>query len=753
MAERGDPSAGDDPPTGRGSSELAERGEPTLGGEPSFPRGVRTSGEYQSVHALGPGAQVGRFVLERKLGEGGMGLVFLARDPELERAVAVKVLRLDRAGTGDVNARVRMLREARSMAMLNHPNLVTIYEVGTLADTVFLAMEYVTGQSLHEWLETPRSVEDILSVFDQAGRGLGAMHDTGLVHRDFKPANVVVTDNGLVKVLDLGIARRVTHAATVPKAATEGFAPHAPADAAPLAASCYDEPLTRDGAIVGTPPYMPLEQILGDSTSPASDQFAFAVALFEALTGEKPFPSRERLELLKQVLAEDRRAWPPESPAPTELRGAIDRALSLYPEQRFESMAAFLDACWAAIGQKGPESSRWHPGPRPSEPVLSLGSPERSSGAAPTLDEATSRTNPQWLQRARRARWVRVALALLVLGPFAALIAARFELAERRKQLEQSERAELDSRLVAASGRVEQLFVRAEESLLFAYYQQRAWLPLVEQLAEQLARQRTESRQTDLALAERDVAPSAAQLNALLQPVVERTPQLRWLCIARNDGFRFFVLAGSRTGTGRRQLDNRLLGPELEQPVLELTWSGDTGALSRSRWSSPARTLARDPGFLGHTPGLESWFAPLRDTTPHVVWTEPYWAASAREPGARAAIAWNHRSQRYVLAMAIALTGIAEISTALTDARFRVFVTTRDHRLLGLPESDPTLPALSSAHELRESTFRAALAAEPSAPRTPWRFPSGDRTRWAGRVFLDRTQPTLSIYLIQAPHE
>lgn len=135
------------------------------------------------------------------------------------------------------------------------------------------------------------------------------------------------------------------------------------------------------------------------------------------------------------------------------------------------------------------------------------------------------------------------------------------------------------------------------------------------------------------------------------------------------------------------------------------------------------------------------------------MWTKPYLATGTPEPGARAAIAWNHRSHRYVLVIAIALTGIAEISSALTDTRFRVLVTTRDQRVLGLSEPERTLRALSPVRELRESALRAAIAVEPSEHRTLWRFRRGDRTRWAGRALLERRQQALSIYVIQASDE
>lgn len=695
MDERGDPSKRGDLPTLRGSpaadEALPESAEPTLSGPPSASRRSSVSGEFQSVHALTAGARVGHFVLERKLGEGGMGLVFLAHDAELERKVAVKVLRLDRGGADDASARQRMLREARAMAMLSHPNLVTIYEVGTLAGNVFIAMEYVTGQPLHEWLEKQRSVEDILSVFDQAGRGLGAMHDAGLVHRDFKPANVVVTDEGLVKVLDLGIARRHTSAPLPnPTASTEApFAPAPGPDERLFPRNPLDQPLTRDGAIVGTPSYMPLEQILGEATSPASDQFAFAVALFEALAGEKPFPGHEQLELLKQVLSEDRRAWPPESLAPPELRAAIDRALSLYPEQRFESMAAFLDACWAALGQsaRGAPSVRR----RPSDPLLPAAfvAPEPRQPSAPAIDLQSSRQDSPF------ARWLLGAgLVLVSVG----LGVALHQLDERNQESEARERAELEARLAALRGRVETVFARAEQNMLAAYDLRDAWLPLFDRLGTSESGVPPE--------AERELPPSVAELNELFRPVLERAPNLRLLGLARDDGLAVFVLA-----------------PSGEQP--------------RARWSRSSELSGRTASAAGPDTTPAAWFRGDPRAPAHIAWTDPYQAHGTAEPSALGSITWNQASHRYALAVALALTDLSTTSSQLSPAGFLTFLTSREHRVLAPPKHSP------------DDVSAAALMLEPRDQRTLWRFEAGNRTLWAGRTFIDRPYPTLTVYAVQ----
>ena len=736
MAERGDPSESGDLPTSLGDTDPPQSGDPTLSGAGALLRRRSESGEFQSVHALAPGARVGRFVLERKLGEGGMGVVFLARDPELERAVAVKLLRLDRGTVDETNARQRMLREARAMAMLSHPNLVTIYEVGTLADSVFLAMEYVTGQALYEWLGTRHSVEDILSVFDQAGRGLEAMHDAGLVHRDFKPANVVVTDDGLVKVLDLGIARRVAQAQGRVESQNAELRTAPATSERVLFGGLRDEPLTRDGAIVGTPSYMPLEQILGEATSPASDQFAFAVALFEALAGHKPFVGHGQVELLKQVLSEDRRAWPAECAAPPELRAAIDRALARYPEQRFDSVASFLDACWTAVGQapqsmqRGVASSRWPPATRASDPLFSstaLASEPLAPGA-PTIDEAPTlhdaRPASRWRQRALVTGLAVVSVALGVTT-----------LAHQRQtsELEAARRAELQASLATVAAEVERCFARAEEHVLFAYDQRRAWLPLFDQLAALDPADRHEG----------------SPLNDLFRPVLERTRAVRWLAVARDDGLVFFVLARSADKESPVHLQSRI---------------------------ERLRLAGSDASFRGHVPTYGEWFRPGRVNTPRVSWTQPYLANSTHEPGTQASVAWQQGSHRYVLALALALTEISDITTQLDPAKFQAFVTTRDHRLLGLPklerlrseadiheffasvegrqrapEAAPVpLPPLS---ELREGAFATALAVEPHGHRMAWPFLWRDRTLWAGRSFIDRRFPALTVYAIQARPE
>ncbi len=186
------------------------------GAAPTQPAGAEAlsetaPSESEDVQPLHSGIALGRYVLLELVAGGGMGVVYLAHDPELNRKVALKLLRPGGWGKlGTREARSRLLREAQAMARLSHPNVIAVYDVGTYRDQVFIAMEYISGQTLSRWLEQKQHpYEDILAVFIQAGRGLAAAHAAGVVHRDFKPDNVLVSDNGQVKVLDFGLARAV----------------------------------------------------------------------------------------------------------------------------------------------------------------------------------------------------------------------------------------------------------------------------------------------------------------------------------------------------------------------------------------------------------------------------------------------------------------------------------------------------------------------------------------------------------------
>jgi serine/threonine protein kinase len=235
------------------------------------------------------------------LGEGGMGVVHAAFDPDLQRRVALKVLRI---AAPSVEAKDRLLREARAMARLSHSNVVTVHEVGTANGRDYVAMELIPGETLAHWLrsEKPRPA-DIMAAFVAAGRGLAAAHAAGIVHRDFKPHNVLRSRSGRIVVTDFGLAREAQ--AGLPMAIEVGLARPAGVPPQPInAADRTPSPLagiTVTGSLLGTPVYMAPEQWSGAAVTPATDQFAFCVALWEALAGERPYRGSTLDELRVQA--------------------------------------------------------------------------------------------------------------------------------------------------------------------------------------------------------------------------------------------------------------------------------------------------------------------------------------------------------------------------------------------------------------------------------------------------------------------
>ncbi|RKH44751.1 tetratricopeptide repeat protein [Corallococcus sicarius] len=279
---------------------------------------------------LARGATLSRYVVLERLGAGAMGVVYAAYDPELDRQVALKVVRPEGRHVEELQR--RLLLEAQALARLSHPHVVTLYDVGTYGDCVFLAMELVDGTTLQGWLQTPRAWADVLRVFQDAGRGLAAAHAAGLVHRDFKPANVLVGKNGGVWVTDFGMARPLNR--------EQGLA----ARAEPKAATSTLSPLTRTGVLLGTPAYMAPELVKGQRADALSDQFSFCVALYEALFGVRPFAG-DTLEEMARA-AEEGRVRPPlrDVRVPARVRRTVLRGLRARPEERFASMEALLTA-------------------------------------------------------------------------------------------------------------------------------------------------------------------------------------------------------------------------------------------------------------------------------------------------------------------------------------------------------------------------------------------------------------------------
>ncbi|MBL8969342.1 MAG: serine/threonine protein kinase, partial [Myxococcales bacterium] len=253
------------------------------------------------------------------------GVVYAAYDPELDRRIAVKLVRT-RQQRGAARARARLVREAQAMARLTHPNVAVVHDVGTHEDDVFVAMEFIRGETLQAWLrERPRGWREVVEVFVQAGRGLAAAHAAGLVHRDFKPANAMIGDDGRVRVLDFGLCFAET---TDTETSGEGR---------------LDLRITRKEEVVGTPAYMPPEQFMqGGVVGPASDQFSFCASLYEALYGQLPFAGDTVQAVSMAIAAGELRPPPRGSRVPLWLASAVQRGLRPQASERFASMEALL---------------------------------------------------------------------------------------------------------------------------------------------------------------------------------------------------------------------------------------------------------------------------------------------------------------------------------------------------------------------------------------------------------------------------
>jgi tetratricopeptide (TPR) repeat protein/predicted Ser/Thr protein kinase len=292
------------------------------------------------------GSAIGRYLVLGLIGKGGMGEVYAAYDPELDRKVALKLLRVQAtAGVDPSENRSRLLREAQAIAKLSHPNVVVMFDVGTFNDRVFLAMEFVDGYTLGSWLEAKaRGWPEIIATFAAAGRGLACVHKAGLVHRDFKPDNVMIGCDGQVRVMDFGLARAIGEPSLI--AATPRVDSATPAP---------ESRLTVTGAMMGTPAFMAPEQFRGGTIDARGDQFSFCVSLYQALYGERPFAGNGLHELTKNVLAGRVRDAPSGTRVPGWVRRVVLRGLRVNRADRHASMDALL----AMLARDPARTRRW----------------------------------------------------------------------------------------------------------------------------------------------------------------------------------------------------------------------------------------------------------------------------------------------------------------------------------------------------------------------------------------------------------
>ncbi len=281
-----------------------------------------------SSATLAAGDEIARYVVDQPIGSGGMGVVYAAYDPQLDRKVALKLLH--HVHGADAASQTRLLHEAQAMARLSHPNVVAVHDAGEHDGRVFVAMELIDGKTLADWLASEsRSWRAVVDVFVAAGRGLAAAHVAGLVHRDFKPQNVLIGGDGRARVTDFGLARSYFESALATPA-SRGSQP-------------LIEAMTQTGSLAGTPAYMAPEQFAQQPANARTDQFSFCVAFYEALYGERPFPGETLVQLAESVTSGTLRGRRRSSAVPEWLHAILVRGLALAPEKRFPSLDTLLE--------------------------------------------------------------------------------------------------------------------------------------------------------------------------------------------------------------------------------------------------------------------------------------------------------------------------------------------------------------------------------------------------------------------------
>jgi eukaryotic-like serine/threonine-protein kinase len=285
------------------------------------------AGSRSSERVLARGDNVGRYVIGELLGAGAMGRVYSAWEPELDRRVAIKVLH-------DAGSRDRLVKEAQAMARLNHPNVVTVHEVGSTEAGVFVAMELVDGETLRAWAAKRREWREVVRMVVEIARGLAAVHAAGVVHRDIKPDNVIVGADGRVRLGDFGLAR-------------SGGA----AGAAPSPSSFALGTVSGGTAVAGTPAYMAPEVLRGRVADAASDQFSFGVLAYELLAGKRPFEGASWADLLRAIEQHEVRAI---ADVPSWLDDVVQRCLEVDPAARHRSMTAVADALAERLVRRSP---------------------------------------------------------------------------------------------------------------------------------------------------------------------------------------------------------------------------------------------------------------------------------------------------------------------------------------------------------------------------------------------------------------